>query len=271
MGKLILKSKHRLMCGDSTNITHVETLMNGENADFLFTSPPYLEMREYNNNSDLSLDSIIQFIPSFSKYVDFMAVNLGLSRKNGRINCYWNEYIKIAEETGFPLTSWNIWSRAGMGGSIANMSAMFPIEHEWIFIFGGEKSRVNRTKENKSAGLHTGISNRQKDGSTKKTSPKLVAEFGRMGTIYTGCYATGEKGHPAAFPVHLPEAYIEACSSSYGKVVEPFGGSGSTLIACEKTGRRCFCMEIDPIYCDLIIARWEKYSGLQAIKLNVAS
>lgn len=66
------------------------------------------------------------------------------------------------------------------------------------------------------------------------------------------------------FPVALPEAYIRACTSSNGTVYEPFSGSGSTLIACEKTNRRCFGMEIDPGYCDVILARWEKFTGKQA-------
>ena len=65
--------------------------------------------------------------------------------------------------------------------------------------------------------------------------------------------------------MELPEVYIDACTKKNGAVYEPFGGSGSTLIACEKTNRNAYLMELDPKYCDVIIKRWQDYTGNQAV------
>jgi DNA modification methylase len=73
------------------------------------------------------------------------------------------------------------------------------------------------------------------------------------------------KEHPATFPVALPEKFINAITSSGESVVDPFGGSGSTLIACEKTGRRCYMMELSPAYTDVICKRWEQATGKKAV------
>lgn len=259
-GQIWQLGDHRLMCGDSTDKGDVDRLMDGDKPVFSFTSPPYVDMRDY-GGADLTLEKIVQFIDS--RHCDFYAVNLGLSRKDGVVNRYWDAYIDRADEQWLGLTAWNVWSREGRGGSLANMSAMFPVEHEWVFVFGGNKDRVNRTKKNKTAGLHTNISHRQKDGSTKKREPQIVQEYGRMGSVTNCCYATGtgKIGHPAMFPVELAEKYIEACSNKSDWIYEPFCGSGSTLIACEKTGRKCYGMEIDPHYCSVIINRWQEFTG----------
>lgn len=70
--------------------------------------------------------------------------------------------------------------------------------------------------------------------------------------------------HVAAFPVGIPERALKAHSGRGALIWEPFGGSGTTLIACEQLNRICYMMEIDPIYCDVIVARWEKYTGGKA-------
>ncbi len=266
-GEIYQLGEHRLMCGDATNESDVGKLMKSELASFCFTSPPYLDMRDY-GGCDTSVDHLKKFISVGYEFCDFFAVNLGIARKDGALVRYWDKYIFEAENVGLSLTSWNIWSKKDKGGSIANMSAMFPIEHEWIFIFGGNKERVNRTKPNKTAGLHTGISNRQKDGTTKKVAPKIVQDFGRMGSVYESCYDSNNNPHPASFPISLPESYVASCSQINDVIYEPFGGSGSTLIACEKLNRKCYTMELDPAYCDVIIERYEKLFERKAEKLS---
>lgn len=76
------------------------------------------------------------------------------------------------------------------------------------------------------------------------------------------------EGHPAAFPVELPARCIKMHSREGDIVVEPFGGSGTTLIACEQLGRKCRIMEREPKYVDVIVARWEKLTGQKAVLLN---
>ena len=71
-------------------------------------------------------------------------------------------------------------------------------------------------------------------------------------------------GHPAAFPVQLPTFFVNCMTFESAVVLDPFLGSGTTLIACEQTGRQCYGMEIDEAYCDVIVKRWEEFTGKQA-------
>jgi len=264
LGDIYILGNHRLMCGDSTSIDDVDKLMNGQKAQFCFTSPPYADQREYNGGKELSTEHLATFIRTASGFCNFFAVNLGISRKDGEINQYWDDYIIEAKNCGLKLLSWNIWNREGMGGSIGNMTAMFPIEHEWIFVFGNDVKDINRTRDNKHAGESGKSTIRQKDG---ETTPNkwAINKKGKIGTVFTCDFARGKKEHPAMFPVEFPIGYIESCTNSNDVVYEPFGGAGSTMIAAEKLGRKACLMELDPKYCDVIVKRWEDFTGKQAI------
>lgn len=272
-GDLWALGPHRLLCGDSTRAEDVDRLFGAETAELCFTSPPYADQREYNGGKELSTEHLATFIRAAFGKAKLFAVNLGLSRKDGEVNQYWDDYIKEAKACGLKLLSWNVWDK-GECGSIGNQTAMFGISHEWIFVFGAEKRALNRTVENKSAGYfanHNG--HRQPDGSIKKSKDRIVGDFSQLKTIYSVAAqkARDDIDHPARFPVEFPQGYIEACTNHGDWVYEPFSGSGSTLIACEKTGRRCFGMELDAHYCDVIIARWEAFSGKKAELLPPAS
>lgn len=267
-GDIWLLGNHRLMCGDSTMIDDVEKLMNGEKADMVFTSPPYSDMREYNGEKDLTVSNIAEFITTFKLFSQMFVVNLGIQRKNGEVFEYWNEYIQKARDNGLKLSSWNIWNREGMGGSVGNMTAMFPIEHEWIFVFSNGEIELNKTKENVSSKKNKSVTNRKKDGSTEK---KIVSVngMGKIGTVASfdfDRFTGGERSHPAQFPASLAESYLAACSNN--SAIDPFGGGGTTIIACENIGRKCFSMELDEKYCDVIINRWMNYTGRSDVKLE---
>jgi len=158
-----------------------------------------------------------------------------------------------------------VWNRQGSGGfSVGQITAMFAIEHEWIFVFGANSKNIKKTIENKSAGQNQNFGNRNADGS--KTKKQItISSHRQLGTIYNGGVENKPQGdHPAAFPVDFPRTYIEAMTNQDGIVYEPFGGSGSTLIAAEQTNRTCYMMELDPKYCDVIVTRWENLTGLKA-------
>lgn len=265
-GEVYVLGKHRLMCGDSTAITDVERLMDGKKASLCFTSPPYSDQREYNGDKELSTEFLATFIRAAYDRVKYFVVNLGYSRKNGEVNPYWDDYIKEAKNCGLKFLSWNIWDRSGFGYTVGQATAMFTIDHEWIFVFGPEAKDLNRTVENKQPGVFKKGTIRQKDGSTtyKSTSVHTHRQIGTIIRNDVARYVGDDHLHPAMFPVQLVEKYLDAMTDLNERVYEPFGGSGTTAIACEKTNRQCFMMELDPHYCGIILDRWQKFTGKKA-------
>ena len=257
---------HRLKCGDSTSSSDVGELFGNRKASLCFTSPPYSDQREYKGGKELSTEHLATFISTAAPACELFAVNLGLARKESEVVEYWDDYINEARVAGLKLLSWNVWDK-GEAGSIGNQTAMFAISHEWIFVFGKHKKELHRTIPNKRYGTETDATIRQADGTLKETGTKTISEFSQLKTVYsvTAQKARDNIDHPARFPVDFPLGYIDACTDPGDWVYEPFCGSGTTVIAAEKTGRKCLGMELDPGYCDIIIARWENITGEKAV------
>jgi len=272
LGDLFEIGEHRLLCGDSTDSDQVAKLMNGEKAELLFTSPPYSDMREYNGNKDLSIEKIIEFITSFYQYCEYQVINLGIQRKEGEIIEYWNNYIEKAKDNGYLFLSWNIWNRENAGFSIANITSMFATQHEWIFVFGKKIKKLNLTVENKEAGnTRNEVANRQKDGSIKSKKAPIIRDKRQLGTINTinpQLSRDENVKHPAMFPIELPSEYIKAITNERDIVSEPFLGSGTTMVASHQLKRKCYGMELDPKYCQVIIDRMKKLDPSLEIKRN---
>ena len=272
LGDIWQLGRHRLMCGSSTDENDVAKLMNGNSAKILFTSPPYSDMREYNGGKDLSVNNIARFIPTYRAYTDYQCVNLGLQRKDHEIVQYWDEYISNAKDCGYKLMAWNVWDKL-MCGSIGQQSAFFPIRHEWIFVFGTEFYEINQTWEKKEENIKEAKQRyvRQTDGSMKASGTgDMSNKYKKMESVLPLYAELGaiRSLHPATFPVQLPSEYIQAMTDKDDIVIEPFCGSGTTLIACEQLDRVCYGMELDPKYCDVIIKRWETLTGEKAVLLS---
>jgi len=247
------------MCGDSVNINDVERLMNNEISEMLFTSPPYSNMRDYNGGKNLSVDNLIEFIPTWMPFVKYQVINLGIQRKDNEIVQYWDEYINKAKECGYKFLSWNIWNRSGSGGSVGAITALFPIEHEWIFVFGtnADRDSLNKTVKNKHGGQHRTGGDRQKDGSLINKS-RDINKFRRIGTVQNIDFERDlsvKRSHPATFPVKLPSEFINTMSDKGDIICDCFLGSGTTMVAAHQLDRICYGMEIDPKYCQVIIDR----------------
>jgi DNA modification methylase len=270
-GQLWRLGEHYLFCGDCTDADAVYNLMHGRIAEMLFTSPPYSDMRKYNGN-DLSIETIVKFIGNFKPFCNYQVINLGLKKKEYKIVSYWDDYIKAAVDAGYKFLSWNVWDKMA-AGNISDQRSMFAIEHEWIFVFGNEAKRLNRTieksessneraaylKRDKSGRLMRKV--REPDGSLRYTSFGNVEDYKNIGTVCQVNNKTRNElinKHPATMPIELPEIYIEAVTDKGNIVVDPFAGSGTTLIACEKLDRQCFAMEISPDYCNMIIERFKR-------------
>jgi DNA modification methylase len=242
-GDIWILGKHRLMCGDSTSLDHAEKLMNGVKADLVFTDPPYnvaYEGRGEKNklgpikNDNMSDESFEQFCR------DFFATYHAVMKPLACIYvCHPDSQTgpKLAFEKTFgelfKKSSTLIWLKqsAGMGWQD------YRAQHEPILY--GWKEGAN--------GKHFYCGDRSKT---------TVWKIGRD--------AQANYVHPTQKPVALPEEAITNSSKGEDVVVDLFGGSGSTLIACEKTGRACRTMELDPKYCDVIVKRWEEFTGKKA-------
>jgi DNA modification methylase len=195
-------------------------------------------------------------------------VNLGMQRKNGEVFEYWNDYIAEARSVGYKFLSWNIWRQDG-AGSIGKQTAFFPIEHEWLFVFGKDFKNIKRTEKRKTSKNEEISTHREADGSVVSHNVGRQEAFKELGTVLElpSEKTAIRKEHPATYPVMLPQKFIEVMTNNGDSIIDPFLGSGSTLVAAEKTGRICYGMELDPKYVDVILKRWEDFTGKIAIKV----
>jgi DNA modification methylase len=225
-------------------------------------------MRTYQDGTDVSLDKICSFIPAWSEYVDYFAVNLGLKFQDGAVVPYWQQYIDTANNCGLKLLGWNVWDKQ-YAGSISSATNMFSIVHEWIFVFGDKRKQLNRTVENKEKTILSKISKRtirEKDGSmTKKTTPAYTHH-----QLHSVVKCSIEKGdvrklHPAIYPIELPTQYFEAMTESDDLIADSFLGSGTSIIAAQKMegDRTVYGFELSPAYCEIILQRFEKFTGIE--------
>ena len=231
-------------------------------------------MRAYNGGKDLSVVSLAKFIPTYEPYAEYQCVNLGLQVKDGEIVQYWDAYIASAKDCGYKLMGWNVWDKLTTGAISNQVDFITPTRHEWLFVFGKAFKEINRTWEKKPESIIEGKvykNVRFNDGTFDNHSTGDHSNpYKKMESVLSITSEHGEirSEHPAVFPVRLPAEYIAAFTNEGGIVIEPFGGSGTTMIACEQLGRKCRMMELDPHYCTVIIARWEKLTGQKAVKLN---
>lgn len=269
LGDLFEIGEHRLLCGDSTDSDSVAKLMNGEKAELLFTSPPYSDMREYNGEKNLSVDNISEFIPTWMPFVEYQVVNLGIQRKENDIVQYWDEYIDKAKSCEYKLMAWNVWHKSSV--SVGQQSAFIPIYHEWIFVFGKKFKDINRTWERQSEKSNNKKRKvRQADGSMKESTIGIQESKKEMESVF---YSNVELSdirslHPATFPIELPSEYIKAMSNENDIISEAFTGSGTTMVASHQLNRKCYGMELDPKYCQVIIDRMKKLDDTLIIKRN---
>jgi DNA modification methylase len=244
-GDIWILGKHRLMCGDSTSVNAVDKLMQGKKADLTFTSPPYNantkagdgDIFTSKKSKKLYADGYSDNLPS-SEYVDFVKSVLEICFVVTDGFIFWNisynansrfEYIQqITDRLPYLIEQicWKKTSTIPFKGSM--MRDWEPI---YLFSTNGEL-----------LGLQDVVSNFWSISNTNSQA----------------------ENHKACFPVDLPAKGISIVRKKTGVVFEPFGGSGTTLIAAEKSGRIAYLMELDPKYCDVIVRRWEEFTGQKA-------
>lgn len=265
-GDLWLLGEHRLLCGDSTNAESVAALMNGEAAALCFTSPPYAQQRDYGKKID-DWDALMRGVFGTLPMTDDgqVLVNLGPIHKDGEWWPYWDGWIEWMRAQGWKRFGWYVWDK--METTPGDWSGRLAPAHEFIFHFNRQAVRPTKTKPCKFAGqANHGKGLRGPDGVVKEYNGlgKNVQSH-KIGDSVIRIVRHKARGieceHPAVFPVAL-SAEIQRYWP--GVLYEPFSGSGTTIIAAEQLKRRCCAMELEPKYCDVAVARWEKLTGLKA-------
>ena len=245
LGDIWQLGEHRLMCGDSTNFNNVAELMNGEQADLLFTDPPYgvsyenktkevLKSKNYTKiaNDDLKLDEFKSFLSDVFKNA---YTSLKETASYYVFSCQGGdqEMMMMMREAGIPCRHQIIWVKDAPVFSMGRLD--YDYKHEPI-LYGWVKKH---------------------DFKRKGEQDKSVWEYKR----------TENKLHPTMKPIELICNALKNSTDVTDLVLDLFGGSGSTLVACEQLNRKCYTMELDEHYCDVIITRWENLTGKKAVKL----
>jgi DNA modification methylase len=255
---------HRLMCGDSTSAQNWRRLLEDERGALCFTSPPYAQQRDYEGGIgdwDNLMRGVFAALPLAEQAQVF--VNLGLVHRDNEWQPYWNAWIDWMATQGWRRFGWYIWDQGP--GLMGDWAGRFAPAHEFIWHFNRQARKPHKTKECKLAGATTGSVMRNADGSMKPATgagdaiqshkiPDSVIRIMR----HKGAVPGGD--HPAVFPVALPLEFYTAYGDSGGIALEPFCGSGTSLIAGSKAGLQVRAMELAPRYCDVARRRWTTWA-----------
>lgn len=262
---------HRVICGDAADASVVAALMQGERAQLCFTSPPYGNQRDYTTGGIADWDALMRGVFAQLPMTDDaqVLVNLGLIHRDNEFVPYWDAWLGWMRTRGWRRFAWYVWDQGpGMPGDWAGR---FAPSFEFIFHFNRESRKPNKIVPCKHAGQESHLradgsstAMRNKDGEvggwTHAGQPtqdtripdsviRVMRHKGKIGQ---------DIDHPAVFPVALPQFVIEAYSDEGDLVFEPFGGSGTTMLAAQRTGRICRTVEIAPEYVDVAVRRFQQ-------------
>ena len=243
-GDVWLLGNHRLMCGDSTSIDAVDKLMDGQKADMVFTDPPYgmsygggraagstpKGARDKAHGMILGDDKTGNDLIGLVR--EAMASAVGVSKsESAKYVCFpWRTFTEFEVamlDCGLKPSACIVWDKKSIGLGNAN----YRPQHEFIFYVKGGA---------------------------------WYGDKAQADVWYSSRGSTGDYVHPTQKPVELIERAVNNSSKGGDVILDPFGGSGSTMIAAEKNGRHSLLMELDPKYCDVIVQRWQDFTGKQA-------
>ena len=341
LGDIWQLGNHRLMCGNSTSVTDVEKLMNGEKADMVFTDPPYGMKKEKDGvlNDNLNFDDLLEFNKQW------IPLTFANTKDNGSWYCwgideplmdiYCNILKPMMKENEITFRNLITWDKGSGQGQLSEEFRMYPIADEkCLFVQCGincltlnadqyweeyepirkylyeqrikcgwdistmktiaghsDKSRDHWTSKSQwnlpTKDVYLKFQQWAKENNVKafqKEYEQLRAEYEQLRAYFDNTHdnmnnvwhfpKTSQEerkqtgGHATPKPIALCSRAIKSSSRENETVLDVFGGSGSTLIACEQLNRKCYMMELDPKYCDVILQRWENLTGKKAVLLN---
>jgi len=234
-GDLWILGNHRLLCGDSTNPQHLERLMQGQQADLWITDPPYNV--DYQGGTGLKIQNDNMSNDDFRQFLRDCYSSANSVLKSGAAFYIWHadsegyNFRGAAFDIGWQVRQCLIWVKSSL--------VMGRQDYHWKHepcLYGWKEGAA-----------HTWNTDR------KQTT---VLEFDKPSR-------NGE--HPTMKPVDLFQYQIDNSTKQNAMVLDSFGGSGTTAIACERIHRKARLMELDPVYCDVIVKRWSDFTGREAV------
>lgn len=256
LGDIWLLGPHRVICGDSLLAATCDALMQGEKAEMVFTDPPYNVPIDGHvgglgkiRHQEFAMASGEMTSDEFNQFLAKTFQNLVQNSIDGSIHfiCmdwrHMKEVLKAGEATYSELKNLIVWAKDNGG-----MGTFYRSRHELVFAFkNGVAPHINTFELGQHGRYRTNVWQYRGVNTLKA---------GRMDELAL---------HPTVKPVAMIADAIKDVSSRNGIVLDLFGGSGSTLIAAHKTGRRGYLCELDPVYCDRIVQRWQVYAKDDAI------
>jgi DNA modification methylase len=251
--------RHRLICGDARNAEACAALLQGEKADMIFTDPPY-NVPIDGHVSGLGAVKHREFAfasgeMSTEAFTTFLTVTLGQSAtlcRDGAIAfvCmdwrHMGELLSAGHKVFTELKNLCVWNKTNGG-----MGTFYRSKYELVFVYKiGTAAHINTFGLGDGGRYRTNVWDYAGANTFRRERMEDLAD------------------HPTVKPVALVADAIRDVSKRGGIVLDPFGGSGTTLIAAEKTGRKARLIEVDPVYCDVIVRRYETYAGKQSLRVN---
>ena len=241
LGDIYQLGNHRLMCGDSTKEEDVAKLMNGVKADMVFTDPPY----GMNLDTDYSKMS-----GTFNDFKGAKKIYGGKQYEQGKVDDFNPKMIDLIMSLDVKETF--LWGADYFAELLPNKN-----DGSWIVW----DKRDDNEQFDKMFGSQFELC------WSKQKHKREIARVRWCGVFGVESEFDKKRVHPTQKPIKLCEWFIKRYSDNGNAILDLFGGSGSTLIACEQLNRKCYMMELDPHYIDVIIQRWENFTGKKAIKL----
>ena len=277
VGQMWILGRHRLICGDSTDMGTIDRLCGKDAADLLLTDPPYNvnvgncdRPNSQNNNVHILNDSMKsdQFIEFLTKAL----LNASRHMRKGAGYYIWYAGLHHTEFESailnvhdFKIHEQLVWVKSHfvLGRNSDYQWAHEPCLYGWKT---GERHYFTNSRKESTVIEDVRLSTLKKE-ELIDLCEKLMGEDMAV-SVLRADKPIAAKQHPTVKPQKLLAELLKNSTKPNWNVLDLFGGSGSTLIACEQLGRTCFMAELDPKYCDVIIQRWEKFTGKKAVLLN---
>lgn len=268
-GEVYQLGRHRLMCGDSTKPEDYAALLEGAQVDLIVTDPPYNVDYEGADGAKIQNDHMSD--AGFVKFLTDAFTAMKSALRPGGAFYIWHadstryEFLQGLDHAGLQTRQILVWVKS----SITLGRQDYQWKHEPA-IYGWKEGAAHHFTLDRS--LPTVIEDQPNVAKMTKEQLKdyikdLRARIDEGSTVLRVDKPTNSDLHPTMKPVRLIAQLIRNSSKRGETVLDIFGGSGTTLIAAEQLDRKCFMMELDPRYADVIIARWEKLTGQTAVKL----